>query len=77
MYSGMLPKTGAGLAVGGVFLSTLDLMWVGIGIAVVGGALVTLSKFGPRIAVDAVPYGVRGTRYRLTYNGRPIFRRHR
>lgn len=76
MYSGMLPKTGASMTIGGATLSALGLVWVGIAFAVVGGALVTVSKFGPRIAVEPIPVGVRGSRLRLTYNGRPVrFRR--
>lgn len=68
----MLPKTGAGLTVGGVALSTLNLVWLGVAIAVLGGTLITLSKFGPRIAVEPVPVGVRASRFRLTINGRPV-----
>jgi hypothetical protein len=73
----MLPKTGAGLTVGGVALSTLNLMWLGVAIAVLGGTLITLSKFAPRIAVEPVPVGVRGSRFRLTYNGHPLTLRRR
>ena len=72
MYSGMLPKTGAGLTVAGVTLSTLNLIWLGVGLAVIGGTLVTLTKFGPRIAIEPIPVGVRGSRFRLTVNGRPV-----
>lgn len=68
----MLPKTGAGLTVGGVALSILNLVWLGVAIAVLGGTLITLSKFGPRIAVEPVPVGVRASRFRLTINGRPV-----
>lgn len=72
MYTGMLPKTGAGLTVAGVTLSTLNLIWVGIALAVLGGALITLAKFGPRMAIEPMPVGVRGSRFRLTFNGRPV-----
>jgi len=72
MYQGMLPKTGIGLAAGGMTLSLLNLVWIGIAIAVVGGALITLSKFGPRIAVEPVPIGVSGSRFRLTVNGEQL-----
>jgi hypothetical protein len=73
MYSGMLPKTGAALlTVGGVTLSVLNLIWVGVALAVLGGALITVTKFGPRFALEPLPVGVRGSRFRLTYNGRPI-----
>jgi uncharacterized protein (DUF58 family) len=75
MYSGMLAKTGAGLTLGGVTLSVLNLFWLGIALAVIGGALLTLTKFGPRIAIEPVPVGVRDSRFRLTYNGRPVRRR--
>lgn len=72
MYQGMLPKTGIGLTAGGMTLSLLNLVWVGIAIAVVGGALITLSKFGPRIAIEPVPVGVSGSRFRLTVNGEQV-----
>jgi hypothetical protein len=68
----MLPKTGAGLTVGGVALSVLDVMWVGVAVAVLGGLLVTVSKFGPRLAVEPMPVGVRGSRFRFTVNGKPL-----
>lgn len=71
MYSGMLPKTGTGLTVAGIAFSTLNLVWLGVALAVLGGTLITLSKFGPRLALEPVPVGVRGSRFRLTYNGRP------
>ena len=72
MYQGMLPKTGAGLTIGGVALSALNLAWLGIAIAVIGGTLITLSKFGPRVAMEPVPVGVKASRFRLTINGRPV-----
>lgn len=72
MYSGVLAKTGAGLTVGGVTLSVLNLTWIGIALAVLGGTLITLTKFGPRIAVEPVPVGVRGSKFRLTVNGRAV-----
>ena len=76
MYSGLLPKTGAGLTVAGLALSTLNLMWLAVAMAVVGGTLVTLAKFGPRVAIEPMPVGVRGSRLRLTVNGHPVtFRR--
>jgi hypothetical protein len=72
MYTNALAKTGAGITVGGVTLSVLNLLWVGIAMAVVGGLLITLTKFGPRIALEPVPVGVRGSKFRLTVNGRPV-----
>ena len=78
MYSGLLPKTGAGLAVAGLALSILDLMWLAVAMAVIGGTLITLAKFGPRVALEPVPVGVRGSRFRFTGNGHPVtFRRAR
>ncbi|MFI1993089.1 hypothetical protein [Actinoplanes sp. NPDC020271] len=71
----MLPKTGIGLTVGGVTLSVLNVVWVGVAIAVIGGALITLSKFGPRIAFEPIPVGINGSRFRLTINGEPAFGR--
>jgi hypothetical protein len=77
VYQSFLPKTGAGLTVGGLALSTLNLLWIGVAVAVLGGALVTLSKFGPRVAVEPVPVGLRGSRFRVTVNGRPARTGHR
>jgi hypothetical protein len=68
----MLPKTGIGLTLGGMTMTALNLIWLGIALAVIGGALLTLTKFGPRVAVEPVPVGVRGSRFRLTFNGRPV-----
>ncbi|MFF5084501.1 hypothetical protein ACFY36_46300 [Actinoplanes sp. NPDC000266] len=75
MYQSMLPKTGAGFAVGGLTLSVMNLVWLGIAVAVVGGLLITLSKFAPRVAIEPIPIGVRGSRFRLTVNGEPLRRR--
>jgi hypothetical protein len=72
MYTAMLPRTGVGLTVGGLGLSALNLLWAGIALAVIGGALITLTKFGPRLAVEPIPVGVRGSRFWLTVNGRPV-----
>lgn len=72
MYQSMLPVTGAGLTVGGIALSVMNVVWLGIAVAVVGGMLVTLAKFGPRIAFEPVAVGVRSSRFRLTVNGRPV-----
>ena len=72
MYSGMLPKTGVGITLAGVTLSALNLIWLGVALAVIGGTLITLTKFGPRLALEPVPVGVRGSRFRLTLNGRPV-----
>lgn len=74
MYQSMLPLTGAGLAFGGILVSVMNVVWLGIALAVIGGALITLSKFGPRVAIEPIPVGVRGSRFRLTVNGRPITR---
>jgi hypothetical protein len=73
----MLPKTGFGFAVGGVTFGVLHLMWLGVALAVIGGALITVSKFGPRVAVEPLPVGVRGSRFRLTCNGEPVSWRNR
>jgi len=74
MYSGMLPKTGAGITLAGITLSALNLIWVGVALAVIGGTLITLTKVGPRLALEPMPVGVRGSRFQLTVNGRPIRR---
>lgn len=73
MYQGMLPKTGLGLAIGGATLTVLHVIWIGIALAVLGGLLVTLTKVGPRIALEPLPVGVRGSRLALTVNGRPLW----
>jgi hypothetical protein len=72
VYQSMLPVTGAGLAIGGVLVSVMNMVWLGIAVAVIGGMLITLSKFGPRVAIEPVAVGVRGSRFRLTVNGRPV-----
>ncbi|GLW30055.1 hypothetical protein Areg01_29950 [Actinoplanes regularis] len=77
MYHGMLPKTGISLTMAGMTLSVLNVIWVGVALAVIGGMLITLSKFGPRIALEPLPVGVRGSRFRLTVNGEPAFKRSR
>ncbi|WP_305783094.1 hypothetical protein [Symbioplanes lichenis] len=71
----MLPRTGIGLTLGGVTMTALNLVWLGIAAAVIGGTLITLSKLAPRVAVEPVPVGVRGSRFRVTWNGRPVTRR--
>lgn len=73
MYGNALPLTGAGLTVGGVAVSTMNIVWIAIALVVVGSALLTAQKFGPRIAVEPVPYGVNGTRWAFTKNGKPVF----
>ncbi len=74
MYQSMLPVTGAGLTVGGLAVSVMNVVWIGIAMAVIGGTLITLAKFGPRVAFEPVPVRVRGSRFRLTVNGRPVGR---
>lgn len=68
----MLPVTGAGITIGGIALTTLELTFIGVAIAVIGGALITFSKFFPRVAVDAQPVGVGKGRLQLTVQGRPV-----
>ncbi len=75
MYTSALAKTGAGATISGVALTAMNMVWLGIAIAVLGGALITASKFFPRIAIEPVPVGVRGSRLSLTVNGRPVRRR--
>lgn len=72
MYSAMLPVTGAGMTVGGVLFTVFDLVWAGIAFAVIGGTLITVSKFAPRVAFEPVPTGIGSSRWRLTVNGRPV-----
>lgn len=70
----MLPVTGAGLTIGGLTVSALQLTFWGIAIAVIGGALVTAAKFLPRIALDPQPVGVDKGRLQLTVQGQPVRR---
>ncbi|SNY28923.1 hypothetical protein [Paractinoplanes atraurantiacus] len=73
MYGNMLPKTGVGLALGGLALSALDLAWIGIAIAVLGGALITIAKLMPRrVAIEPIPVGVNDSRLTVTVDGRPV-----
>lgn len=68
----MLPVTGAGITIGGIALTTLELTFIGVAIVVIGGAIITFSKFFPRVAVDAQPVGVGQGRLQLTVQGRPV-----
>jgi hypothetical protein len=64
-----LPVT-AGIGVASRYL------WMGIALAVVGGTLVTVAKFFPRLAVEPVPHRRGrhrfGMRLGMTVNGRPV-----
>lgn len=71
MYSGgTLPKTGAGIVIGGVALSTMNLIWLAIAVVVLGGAIITASKFAPRVAIEPRAYGVSGRRWAFVVNGK-------
>ncbi|GIF43508.1 hypothetical protein [Actinoplanes xinjiangensis] len=72
MYQSMLPVTGAGLAIGGIVVTLMNMVWLGIAVVVIGGMLITLSKFGPRVAIEPMAVGVHSSRFRLTVNGRPV-----
>lgn len=74
MYGGVLPKTGAGLTMAGVSLTMYQLTWLGIALAVAGGAIITASKLFPRIAIEPLPGGDGRMKLRLTLNGRPVRR---
>lgn len=64
--------TGGALASTGVAI--VDQVWFAIGLLVIGGTLLTLTRFGPRLAVEPVHIR-RSYRWRLTVNGRPSRRR--
>jgi uncharacterized protein (DUF58 family) len=72
LYSNLLPKTGAGLSIAGISLTLYQLTWLGIALAVAGGALVTAARLFPRIAIEPVPGDNGRAKVRLTLNGRPI-----
>jgi hypothetical protein len=68
---GLLAMTG----VGGYFLSW---GWYAVGAVVIGGALVTINKFGPRLAIEPIRQESGKYRFNLTKNGqtwRPFKRR--
>jgi hypothetical protein len=75
MYNGQpaLPVTGMGvMSIGGIAIGVMNIVWFGIAIVVLGGALITLSKFGPRFAFEPKQYGVNGQRWAFTRNGRVV-----
>jgi hypothetical protein len=81
MYGNLLPKTGFILSTAGVALTVYKATWLIIGLFVIGGALITLSKFFPRLAIEPLA----GTnsesharwRWRITVNGSRFGGRHR
>lgn len=72
MYGNLLPKTGAGLSIGGIGLTLYQLTWLGIALVVAGAALVTAARPFPRIAIEPVPGDDGRAKVRLTLNGHPI-----
>jgi hypothetical protein len=81
MYSNLLPKTGFVLSGAGVAMTVYKTTWLVIGLFVIGGALITLSKFFPRIAIEPLPRTGstphRRWRWRVTVNGFRMGGRHR
>jgi hypothetical protein len=81
MYGNLLPKTGFALASIGVALTAYDVAWLVIGFFVISGALITLLKLFPRVAIEPIsetgPTSPVRWRWRITVNGIPIGGRHR
>lgn len=72
MYGATLPQTGAGLMIGSVAVGVMQLAWLAVAMAVVGGALITVSKFAPRYAIEPRVYGVNGRRWAFVKNGQVV-----
>jgi hypothetical protein len=81
MYSNLLPKAGFVLSGAGVAMSFYNVTWLVIGFFVIGGALVTLSKFFPRFALEPLSETDHAShahwRWRVTVNGHALGGRHR
>lgn len=81
MYSSALPKTGLAFGAMGAATAAYQLAWLTIGLFVISGTLITLSKFFPRVAVEPLPDHRRIThacwRWRVTVNGVPVGGHHR
>ena len=81
MYGNVLPKTGFVLSGAGLALTAYRVTWLVIGLFVIGGALITLSKFFPRVAIEPLshhdPGSRRRWRWRVTVNGFTRGGRHR
>ena len=81
MYSNFLPKTGFTLSSAGFALTVYKVTWLAIGVFVIGGALITLSKFFPRIALEPLPESDSASharwRWHITINGIKPGGRHR
>ena len=64
---GALAATGASMMLGGIGYA-----WMAVAILVIVGTVLTLAKFGPRLALEPVRTpGKTKPRVRLTFNGRP------
>lgn len=74
---GNTPTTGgAVLAVTGISSGmATQLIWVAVMVIILGGTLMTLSRFAPRVAIDAVRMPNEKYRPWLTVNGRPVGKR--
>ncbi|MEU4243769.1 hypothetical protein [Actinoplanes sp. NPDC026619] len=81
MYGNLLPKAGLIVSTAGVTLTVYKVTWLVIGLFVIGGALITLSKFFPRVAMEPLPETGSSSharwRWRITVNGFRAGGRHR
>lgn len=79
MYSNLLPKAGFALSTTGVALTLYKVTWMVIALFVIGGALITFSKFFPRVAIEPLSNSATHGRWRwhVTVNGFKPGGRHR
>jgi hypothetical protein len=81
MYGNVLPKAGLVLSGAGVAMTVYRVTWLVIGIFVIGGTLITVSKLFPRVAIEPLsatdPGSRRRSRWRITVNGFTPGGRHR
>ncbi len=81
MYSNLLPKAGFALSTAGAALTIYKVTWMVIGLFVIGGTLITFSKFFPRVAIEPLPKSDLAShgrwRWHITVNGFKPGGRHR
>ena len=81
MYGNLLPKAGFVLSSASVALTLYKVTWLVIGFFVIGGALITFSKFFPRVAIEPLSAtdstSHTSWRWRITVNGFKLGGRHR
>ena len=64
----------AGLSATGISAGMVHAIWLAVVVLIIAGSLTTLSKLGPRLALEPVKQPDGRYRARLTRNGRPIGR---